>query len=293
MAIAAGGSVAVTCSSTSGTTPTTWRFLARVQDPAAQVVEGGIQLGHTETSTAAFDFEEWVKQACVFVADFQASVEHNSGFSTILFRALLLGADPEPVPGARATMSLTLPDGSQEILTVTSDENGLITGEFTIQTYGSYRLSVVEVEAADFYYYAALNIASSLQIDVTAAEDSHLASDRVRNFYESFNQAVRSQNVDALLRMLHRAVRELYGTEVCRAYLEATIADSPSVQVRSVLGFGPWTWERDGRSIVIDDAYTVLVDRTVQGEAEQVEAHLALQDDASLGWFTDCGDPLP
>jgi hypothetical protein len=292
-AIAAGGSVAVTCSSTAGTTPTTWRFLARVQDPASRVVTGGIQVGHTEHSTAAFDFEASGKQPCIFVASLQAAVVHGSGSSTIHVSATLLGADPEPVPGASLILSLTRPDGSRENLTLTAEADGAASGDFTIFTYGSYRISVENVEAEGFSYVPGLNIASSLQVDVTAAEDSHLAFDRVRAFYEDFNQAYRSGSVDALLRALHRSVRELYGTEVCRAYLAATLADSPSVQVKSVLGFGPWTWERDGQTLLIDDAYTVLVDRTIQGAVEQAEVHLALQDDASLGWFTDCGEPLP
>jgi hypothetical protein len=76
--------------------------------------------------------------------------------------------------------------------------------------------------------------------------------------------------------------------------MNETVVNPISVEVLSVQEFGDWTWERDERSIPIENAYSVGVRVTTSsGAAQEQAAHLALRPDASIGWFTDCGDPLP
>ena len=54
----------ITFNSGPGDTPDTWRFTAKVQDPDAVVVTGGIQLGHSEESTGDFSFASGESSAC-------------------------------------------------------------------------------------------------------------------------------------------------------------------------------------------------------------------------------------
>ena len=58
------------------------------------------------------------------------------------------------------------------------------------------------------------------------------------------------------------------------------------------MAIGPWEWEIDGRSTLIGQAYTLEIIMTAQGEQNTLETHLGLREDSSLGWFTDCGDPM-
>ena len=119
--------------------------------------------------------------------------------------------------------------------------------------------------------------------------------DDVRAFYELFEEAVQTGDGDDLHARLHPAVFELYGEEQCRAFVDAGF-DNPDLgfEAQSVGPLGPWTWERDGRSVAVADAVAVqLVQRTPANvEPAPQEAHVALVD-GELRWFTDCGEPLP
>lgn len=292
-AIAGGGTVAVTCNSTKGTTPTKWLFTAHVKDPDAQVVQGGIILGHSEASSTEFEFNNETKQPGVFVGDLQAAIMHHSGFSNIQVMAYVLGADPQPVPGATAQFTLTRPDGSMDNLSIVSDENGLATGKFTIYTYGEYSLSIDNVTADGFVYTPELNAASEMPVDVTSQETTFTAADSIQSFYQAFNQAFASGDAESLLRSLHPAVLEKYGVDACRNYLQSVLAKPVSVEVVGVTSFGEWDWQSDGSVLPVQNAFTIQINENVQGQSQQAETHLALRDDGSLGWFTDCGDPLP
>lgn len=292
VAIGPNAAVPITCNSTSGSTPTSWLFTAQAQDPQAQVVEGGIVLGHSDASTSAFEFAGEPKEPVAFLALLQAGIEHHSGFSNMLLRALVLGADPQPIAGADVTLTMTSSDGSTESITATTDGDGVAAGAFTIYSYGGYSLTVDSVEAEGYVYAHALNIADALQVDVSAEETSVLASDRVRAFYEALNEAFLTENVEFLVQNLHPAILEVYGVDACRAHFRELLPDPPVVETIGVTGFGSWVLEHDGYTVAIDNAYAVLAEKTVGGQTEQDEVHLALRDDASLGWFADCGEPL-
>ncbi|NIM95372.1 MAG: hypothetical protein GTO18_16880 [Anaerolineales bacterium] len=111
-------------------------------------------------------------------------------------------------------------------------------------------------------------------------------------FYDAFNAAMAAGDAGALVDMLHPAVIELYGLEACQAYLASIIDTTVSVEVVQEIGFGPWLWEIDGTSTLIEDVYTLAINVTAQGETRAIESHVGLLDDGSLGWFTDCGEPL-
>ena len=93
---------------------------------------------------------------------------------------------------------------------------------------------------------------------------------------------------------LHTAVFDLYGYDACQTFLSQVIDNPFATETEIVTAFGPWNWEMDERSNLIENTYTVIITRSVSsGASEQKEVHLALRDDGSLGWFTDCGEPLP
>jgi hypothetical protein len=116
----------------------------------------------------------------------------------------------------------------------------------------------------------------------------------VLSFYDGFNQAFETQDVDTLLMSLHPRVTELYGVEGCTAYLQDVILNPIYVEVRSVSGPEFWNWVIDGQIIPVEDAYSVELDFTAGGQTIERQAHLAPRDDGALGplgWFTDCGEP--
>lgn len=118
-------------------------------------------------------------------------------------------------------------------------------------------------------------------------------SEDVVAFFDAFNQAQVDEDAETLFDLLHPAVIGLYGEEACRAYLETAVNPDVAVLPVEELDFGDWEWERDDVSTVIPDAYSLLVSIIV-GDADPVEqeTHIAVRPDETLGWFTDCGDPL-
>ena len=76
-------------------------------------------------------------------------------------------------------------------------------------------------------------------------------------------------------------------------YLEDVIENPLQTEILAVFDTGDWLWERDEHSTAISDTVTVLADVTSGGETTRREVHFALREDGTLGWFTDCGEPLP
>jgi hypothetical protein len=123
--------------------------------------------------------------------------------------------------------------------------------------------------------------------------DTVVVTETVELFVEDFNVAFANQDVDFLFDRLHPAVFDLYGAEQCQGYLEGVIDNLIQVEVLETYPLGPWQYERDGRSIAVENAYTVDANILVAGQSSEQELHYALGDDGNLRWFTDCGDPLP
>jgi hypothetical protein len=231
----------------------------------------------------------------LFIGYIVALISHGTGQSEINMDVHVLGADPMPVPAATVSVSLIRPDGTSETLSATTDQAGDASLIFTIFTYGQYVMSVESLQAEGYAYDPTMNIANSMVIDVGSAEGlAAVGSERINAFFQRLDSAIQSGDTSWLFNALHPAVLDLYGDEACQAQLAQAITNPFTSEVESVEEFGPWTWERDERSRLIENAYTIAVIRTPSGgAAEMQEAHLALREDGSLGWFTDCGEPLP
>ena len=114
----------------------------------------------------------------------------------------------------------------------------------------------------------------------------------VQGFYDDFNRAFWGQDPSALIDLLHPSVIDLYGPEACQAYLQSVVETIIDVEFVGVVEFGIWVWEIDGLTIPVDDVYTLNINVIAQGQVNERESHVGLRDDGTLGWFTDCGDPL-
>jgi hypothetical protein len=306
IAIGPNQTIGIACASTPGTTPTTWRFTARVQDPPAVVVEGGIRLGHSEESTADFDFEGEPKTWQVYLLGFQGGYQHFSGYSMVLSDVTVAGDDPVPMENAAVTLQMTKPDGSTETQTTTTGPDGKGSVEFTIHVYGNYTIEVLGIEGDNMEYDPERNAIDSLEVEVGPGESTPVGVEAdfdtevealseaadVEAFIEAYNAAYRSGNVQTLFDNLHPAVLERYGAEACRTYLEQVIEEPVELELLQAEPLESWNWERDDRSTVVPNALAVLVNFTAQGQSEQREVHFALREDGTLAWFTDCGEPL-
>jgi hypothetical protein len=115
----------------------------------------------------------------------------------------------------------------------------------------------------------------------------------VDEFFETFNAHFRVQSSQRLIELLHPAVLELYGVEACQVYLAQVIQSVVQVEVLKVSGPEVWQWEIDDRSTAIEGMYTVLATVSAGDSSTERDLHIAQRPDGTLGWFTDCGDPLP
>jgi len=93
-----------------------------------------------------------------------------------------------------------------------------------------------------------------------------------------------------LLQRLHPEVIDLYGRKQCASFLKTIRDETRDYQVTGSSQLEPWPYEPDGRSIVVEDVYSVDVEATVAGETSSEELHFGLVGE-ELTWFTDCGEP--
>ncbi|TKJ29454.1 MAG: hypothetical protein CEE40_08590 [Chloroflexi bacterium B3_Chlor] len=111
-------------------------------------------------------------------------------------------------------------------------------------------------------------------------------------FQRKYNDAVKSSDEDGLESLLFQEVINVYTHQQCRANLEAGIENTPPIdEILDWTGPERWTWHIDGLSIPIDNTWAVTVVLTDQDR--EVLIHLAEREDGSVGFLTDCGDPLP
>jgi hypothetical protein len=124
--------------------------------------------------------------------------------------------------------------------------------------------------------------------EAVEAEGADFAS-----FYDLLNAAWAAGDSPRMAELLHPAVIDRYGAEACVAYLESIAEPAVLIEPLEELAFGDWSYERDEISTPIVDALTLRV-RVTTGDAEprNQEVHIAVRPDGSLGWFTDCGEPL-
>jgi hypothetical protein len=269
-------------------------------EPSGKGGEPGDATGDPDTAIPGDKGEDGgpcFKIVIVFVGYLEGSHEHfaEQGYSEVIIVILILGNDPVPVPDATVTVRMTRPDGGSETLSTTTDADGLASGRFTIYTYGDYTLTVENVEGENMVYDPTLNQVDSVVVQVGPAAGAmpDSATVIVKGFIEWLNAAFQSRDTDALFESLHPAVTDLYGSGACQAYLESVIENPPHLEVLTVTEQESWVWEIDGRATTIENVYSVSVNLTAQGQTTQTEIHLARREDGSIGWFTDCGTPLP
>ena len=299
--ILANGVFVITCNSTAGRAPDSWRFVAKVLDPDAVVVEGGIRLGHSEESISDFEFEGNPKALNVFLGDFWGSYEHFSGYSMVNADLTVYGNDPIRMEGATVTMQMTHPDGSTETMSAVTGAAGSVRVEFEIFVFGNYVVEVVNIEGENMVYSPDLNVATSLEVVVVAGDsdpvgpvgipDAPLSYD-ITSFIEAFNLAFFRGDIPTLLNMLHPAVFELYGVEACTSYIMEVVGRPIQVEVLNVISFGLWDWERDGIVTMLDNVYFLGISVDQAGETSLQGAHYGQLEDGTLSWFTDCGEPM-
>jgi len=122
-------------------------------------------------------------------------------------------------------------------------------------------------------------------IEVTLAD----ALLEIQSFYAIFNAAFDKGDTTQLLELLHPAVVDHYGSEVCESYLLQSILNPVRVEPLEVREFGEWDWEVNSGVERIDSAYTININVSLpDGGVVNQDTHLALRPDGSLGWFTYC-----
>jgi hypothetical protein len=302
LAIGANGVVVITCNSRPGKAPDNWRLIARVVDPMAVVVAGGIHLGHSDVSISDYAFEGDPKPLNVYVGRVAGSYTHFSGYSRINIDFVVYGNDPIPMGDATVTMQMTRPDGSSESLTTVTAPDGSGRLEFDIYVYGDYTVEIVSIEGENMIYSPEMNVASELEVVVTGAASVPVGPEgipdaalsyEINAFVAAFNTAFAEGDVAALHGLLNPDVFDRYGETACTSYLESVIGTPIQVEVVKVLSFGTWDWDMDDLVTTMDNVYTILVNVTVQGQTGQQEIHYGQLENGTLSWFTDCGDPLP
>jgi hypothetical protein len=109
-------------------------------------------------------------------------------------------------------------------------------------------------------------------------------------FADALGAAFREGDTPFLLDRLNPAVTDLYGSGQCRRYLSDQQDPTREFDVRRVSELEPYDYDPDGRSIAIEEAYSLVVNITIDGETSRSEVHFAPVGDV-LTWFTDCGRP--
>jgi hypothetical protein len=112
-------------------------------------------------------------------------------------------------------------------------------------------------------------------------------------FYSLLSSAHHFRDAEGMLSMLHTAVIDRYGRDACLAHINATMEPEILYKPHEAVKDANWNWVLDGKSTTIAEAYDVYVIALTEDGENPQNRHLARKPDGSLGWFTDCGEPLP
>ncbi len=268
-----------------GYTHTFYGQVGRVFNLKASIGGAGQQ-----TATATFEITGELEQAFNAITDILSDKGGHAEFIRMLL-ALILNVSPGsvviegPDPWVTATGEVN-DDGSFVAIgqgtvadfpdiavvfegTISMDH---ITGEYTMGTEGG-------LPGGESITYLVIG----------EAEDS--STGIASGFFDLFNAAQGAGDSRRMFDMLHPAVLELYGEAACIDYLASIVNPEVSIEVLNAVEIGEWNWERDGRTFSVADALSVQANVHSGGGVSQTELHLAVRPDATLGWFTDCGEP--
>ncbi len=116
--------------------------------------------------------------------------------------------------------------------------------------------------------------------------------DEIVAFFNTFNAAQLNSDSAGMYSLLHSATLELYGTDACQVYLSGIVNPRVVIDPIDAYGIESWLWVMDGDATMVFDVVSVGVTVSVDGDGSEQTIHLARRPDGSLGWFTDCGEPL-
>jgi hypothetical protein len=114
----------------------------------------------------------------------------------------------------------------------------------------------------------------------------------IDEFIQVFNQAFAEGDASSLYQLLHPAVFDVYGEEACQTYLENVVSNTIQIELVDAWFEGPWDWVIDDITTPLDYIYTIVANRTFEGDTAEIELHLYMPGDDSVRWLTDCGEPL-
>jgi hypothetical protein len=258
--------------------------------------------GHLEDGeTVNFDRtdDERASRICtkpytVFVDNMSYGIRHDTGFSFILTGLYIFGNDPEPMPNTTVTIQMD-GMGASEQIQVTTDENGWAEGEFKIFSYGTYTLTVEDVEGENMVYAPSMNQVSSLTVNVGPSEVvlPTTNEETIESFAAKLSEAFRTSNWGFAMERLHPAVIELYGAPLCAAYLNDQADSSFNLSITASVGPEAWDFERDERVVPLENVYEVQAFRTAHDQTTAATLHFIQAEDGTFRWLTDCGTPSP
>jgi hypothetical protein len=229
----------------------------------------------------------------VFVGRIGGGNRHYQGWSQVLVLIVILGNDPEPMENATVSLSMT-GQGEYQTTTVVTDKDGAATAEFPISMYGTYTVTVDNVEGENMEYDPSLNVADSVVVQVGPSEAGPPVptEEYVEAFLKAFVNAIRTRDTTFLYDRLHSAVLDRYGEAACQAYIDQFDIPDFDIEILDISGPAMWEFERDDRSSTVYNAFSVQANVTSDGETQESEIHVAPGYSGFLRWFTDCGDPL-
>lgn len=229
-----------------------------------------------------------------FVDNIYYGVRHSTAISYILTGVYIYGDDPVPMANATVTLQMDGAGSSEQIQTVTN-EAGFAEGEFEIYSYGTYTVSVENVEGENMVYDPSMNQVSSVTVRVGSSEMPlpTTREESVEVFAAKLGEALRTSNWAFAIERLHPAVIDLYGAPLCAAYLRDQGDPSFSLQVTASGDPESWDWERDGNITSLENAVEVTANVTAHKQSSTATLHFVQAEDGTFRWLTDCGVASP
>jgi hypothetical protein len=258
---------------------------------------GGVATGVPDGATNGSDGDDGelckIKVWKVYLIAFGGGFRHHQGWSQVLVAIVVVGNDPEPMPNATVTLQMT-GAGENQFITLTTDKDGAAAGQFKITSYGTYTVSVLDVEGENMEYDPTLNTRDSVVVDVGPAAGGPPVptAEAVEAFLKAFSLAIRTNDSTFLYDRLHPAVLDRYGEAACQGYINQFEIPDFDIEILDISGPAMWEYERDELTSTVYNAFTIQANVTSNGEVTESELHLAPGINGLLRWFTDCGDPL-
>ena len=156
--------VKITVTALGGTKNSSWLFTAVTLDPPAKVSDVGVSIGYSGESTTTLEFIPMTWD--VFIAGIEGSFEHFTDISILTVYIDVFGNNQGPMLGAMVTVQMTRPDGTTYTKEEFTDENGQATVNFDIFVYGTYTITILDIQGDNMKYTPENNVVSEVEIVV-------------------------------------------------------------------------------------------------------------------------------